>query len=564
MSVTPKLKFAIMCQSDHLRRWQYEAIEQLVATGLAEPVLVIRPTDIAATKPYASGIRGALQRDFPFRLYNHLCVKYRQPALQTVDASNLLDGLERMVVSPIKQGKYRESFATEDLEKIRQHAPDFILRFAFNILQGEILTLPKYGLWSFHHGDEQHYRGTPPGFWEVFEGNPVTGVILQRLTEKLDGGIILQKGYFGTQTSYGGNVNHIHRQASFFAAKTVQEILQGRQLPEQPVPTNAPIYKTPGPLALINYFGKRFIRLTKKLRDRCFYIELWNIGVSQATVEQVIEQGDLGTIDWLERDVPARKYTDYLADPFGYMKENELQVIAEDYSYRTAKGTLSHLSYQSGWKESSAKPYHEEKEHLSYPCMVKINGQEYCIPEIAEAKEIRLYRFNPEKPLEFERAILPGTAAVDATYLHHENLHWIFFSRRGAGIYTHLEAYYAEAIEGEWKPHALNPLICDVRGGRMGGNFIHHKDKLYRPGQDCSVSYGSALNLYEVQELSPTHYKETLINRLEPDASSRYHDGLHTLNRVGDYWLVDGKYQQFCLFALWYQLRLKLAARKRR
>ena len=38
----------------------------------------------------------------------------------------------------------------------------------------------------------------PPGFWEIHNGDPVTGVILQRLTETLDGGVVLHAGWFKT------------------------------------------------------------------------------------------------------------------------------------------------------------------------------------------------------------------------------------------------------------------------------------------------------------------------------------------------------------------------------
>ena len=46
--------------------------------------------------------------------------------------------------------------------------------------------------------DLEHYRGMPPGFWEVYRGDPVSGVTLQRLTDRLDGGVVLRRGWFKT------------------------------------------------------------------------------------------------------------------------------------------------------------------------------------------------------------------------------------------------------------------------------------------------------------------------------------------------------------------------------
>src|SRR6266567_2602478 len=68
-----------------------------------------------------------------------------------------------------------------------------------NILAGEILTAARYGVWSYHHGDNDFYRGGPPHFWELCERAPLSGVILQVLTEELDGGVVLCKSLFATQ-----------------------------------------------------------------------------------------------------------------------------------------------------------------------------------------------------------------------------------------------------------------------------------------------------------------------------------------------------------------------------
>ena len=59
------------------------------------------------------------------------------------------------------------------------------------ILKGEILKLTKFGVISFHHGDNRFYRGGPSGFWEVFNNELSSGFIIQRLNDELDGGMVL-------------------------------------------------------------------------------------------------------------------------------------------------------------------------------------------------------------------------------------------------------------------------------------------------------------------------------------------------------------------------------------
>jgi len=63
-----------------------------------------------------------------------------------------------------------------------------ILVRGFGILKEPILSSTKYGVLSYHHGDIQKYRGMPPGFWELYNGEKEMGVTVQILSEKLDGG----------------------------------------------------------------------------------------------------------------------------------------------------------------------------------------------------------------------------------------------------------------------------------------------------------------------------------------------------------------------------------------
>jgi methionyl-tRNA formyltransferase len=80
-----------------------------------------------------------------------------------------------------------------------------IYRGGSGILRGDILTLCKYGIISFHHGNNDINRGGPPGFWEVYNKEPSTGFIIQKLKNELDGGDVLFKGEIMTSSIYSIN-----------------------------------------------------------------------------------------------------------------------------------------------------------------------------------------------------------------------------------------------------------------------------------------------------------------------------------------------------------------------
>ena len=97
-----------------------------------------------------------------------------QDAFVTRDLRRLLAGVPVQHVAPSHK-RYSDYFGADDVAKLRALDVDVFLRFGFRILRGDILHVARYGVWSFHHGDNRVNRGGPAGFWEVHENWPATG-----------------------------------------------------------------------------------------------------------------------------------------------------------------------------------------------------------------------------------------------------------------------------------------------------------------------------------------------------------------------------------------------------
>jgi hypothetical protein len=95
-------------------------------------------------------------------------------------------------------GNYSVQLTEETLCLLQLLELDAILNLDDLILRGPLLHLCPHGVWSFHHGDPQKFRGAPPGFWEMYSGSPTTGAVLQRLEHRLDNGVIIRKGEIPT------------------------------------------------------------------------------------------------------------------------------------------------------------------------------------------------------------------------------------------------------------------------------------------------------------------------------------------------------------------------------
>ena len=56
-------------------------------------------------------------------------------------------------------------FDNKSISRVKGLKLDLILRFSSKILRGKILNVSKNGIISFHHGDNDYFRGGPAGFW---------------------------------------------------------------------------------------------------------------------------------------------------------------------------------------------------------------------------------------------------------------------------------------------------------------------------------------------------------------------------------------------------------------
>jgi len=125
--------------------------------------------------------------------------------------------IKKIYIKHLKSNNNKNFYYNKkDILKIKNLKLDIIIRGGSGILKGEILKSSKYGIISFHHGDNKIYRGGPPGFWEVFYENSCTGFIIQQLTEQLDEGNVIYSGHFKTKTSYVFNQITLFERSNFF------------------------------------------------------------------------------------------------------------------------------------------------------------------------------------------------------------------------------------------------------------------------------------------------------------------------------------------------------------
>jgi hypothetical protein len=551
-----KLRFGIFCNSYLLKKWQLKTIEYLLGSGEAELVLLVINANVFQKESLLKKINLWFGRHFIYKLYQRFF--YHADSIKEIDLSQKFRNIPSIDCTVKMKGKYSEYFSDEDISAIREFKLDFMLRFGFNIIRGEILEVAKFGVWSFHHDDETKYRGGPPGFWEIYNNDPINGSILQKLTDKLDSGIVLKKGYFKTVNhSYAANVDMLNYSCTAWSGQICNDIKNGvaDYFSNSPSASEAPVYKAPSNWEMLKLSGNLFVNKLKFHYNELFRSEQWNIGIINFPLASLINKEiSNDEIIWM----PKQKSSLFRADCFAFAEGNDVNILFESYDYKKRKAVINKITYteNNGFSEETTliqKPY-----HMSYPFIFSNKNEYYCIPESYNNIKVDLYKFDKNEGLIFYKTILENTDAVDSSVIYFNDEWWLFCTKNSDESNTNLYIYYADALDGNYLPHVANPVKTDVRSSRPAGNFFIENDILYRPAQDCSKTYGGRIAINKIIKLSTTEFAEETIGFINPVKNSLYNKGLHTISSIGNYTVIDAKRYTFVWSAFRFQLLRKV------
>lgn len=230
----------------------------------------------------------------------------------------------------------------------------------------------------------------------------------------------------------------------------------------------------------------------------------------------------------------------YYADPFLFQQDGALHLFVEELPFATGRGIISHSVLGPDGHFTPPRPVLERPYHLSYPQVFAHGGEVWMLPETSASGAIELYRAAPF-PSRFElHARLVEGSYHDATLFEHGGRFWIAAGSvcAGSATWDSVSLFHAERLTGPWIAHPLNPVVVDARCARPAGALYRHDGALWRPSQDCSGGYGSALSLARVDLLSPEAFSETHVATYRLDGTRR-RGGPHTINFAGDVEVID-------------------------
>ena len=428
-------------------------------------------------------------------------------------------------------------YSSEDIKKIKERNLDLIIRLESGILKGEIIKSSRKGIISFHHGDNKFYRGLPPGFWEVYNNDPTTGFIIQKLNEKLDDGEIIFKGNIITKPYYILNQQFVYKQSIKYFNKILINYLKDDNFKFFIGETDkSKIFKEPNLKELFLYVRKTYFFIFKKILMRSLgYKEIWNICFKREKFKKE------NLKDYKIINNPQNRF---FADPFVVSVQNTIYIFVEDYDLLKKKGQISCIQIMDN-KEKFIGQVLNEDFHLSFPYIFKFKENFFMCPETKEKNEIRIYKCDrfPDQWSYF-KTLIKNINAVDTVIFEKNNIWWMLTNtdKNNLEFSSELSIYYSinGPLTENWVTHKKNPIIVDANKARNAGLIFDGKNH-FRLNQKIGFNnYGTGFEINIIDEINDRDYKETLCEIVSPKLLKGY-KGTHHLSSIDTFSVIDVK-----------------------
>lgn len=541
------LRVGLLMDSLTLPAWAYDVVAAVQQSSYARIQLIVLNDSFA---PRTRSVFSKVVNNWNallYLVYSKLDGRLFATAPDAFEARSAADLLRDTPVLRVKpqELRYSDWFADDDVERIRSQRLDVLVRFGFRILRGRILQAARYGVWSYHHGDNTVNRGGPPGFWEVLEGHAVTGSILQRLSDELDNGTVLCRSFSATDPlSVRRNQNNCYWKSVSFLPRELRRLhaLGGAEFFRRVDARNDlgfyshRLYVAPRNRPFLTSFGKHLVRYgTRRLTKALFGdqgILLFDL------------RNELSSSLWrFKRIVPSRDR--FWADPHVVYRNGRYYIFVAEYLHQRGKGHIAVMEMDDTGSYSAPQPVLTRPYHLSYPFVFEWQGDYYMIPETSTNNSVEVYRC-VEFPTrwKFCGTLIENVTAANAT-LHCDGQKWWLFAnvreRPGASLRDELFLFSADTpLTKHWTAHPENPVVSDIRRSRPAGRLFEHRGQLYRPSQDSSRGVGYAVKINRVVTLNESEYREEEVSSLEPLWANDLR-GVQTLSHAHRLTVVDAR-----------------------
>lgn len=252
----------------------------------------------------------------------------------------------------------------------------------------------------------------------------------------------------------------------------------------------------------------------------------------------------------------------WVADPFPIEYEGELYIFGELLFYKKAKGTIGYTKLTGSgfttWKEVIEEPY-----HLSFPNLMKIDGELYMCPESIESKQLYLYKCIVFPDIWEKDVVLCDNCEYSDTIYYKDSWNNYGFTCLWKGIEDHKLGIFKINDKNQCTLSDGNIRMEQFWTSRPAGQIFYSPslERKIMVSQVCKPQYGCGL-AFKKFNLSWPDYTEEVIEQVFPKEIccdvKRDWIGMHTYNISENYAVIDFVYMGFSPVELFYRGYRKL------
>jgi hypothetical protein len=525
------IKIGLMIDSDENPLWVNLMIEEILKLNFIEISLIL----IDNSK---KEIKKKLNYKIKEKILYNLYLKYEEKRFTpkvNINSNNQIKKLKNISELELFPILKNSCFHLSDVEinEIKKYNLDLIIRLGSNKISGEILTITKFGIWSYYSKNNNTNKIKFDSFWKILENKTLTNVNLY-----LDGNTnnqIISKSIIPTDSLYiirnditknWKKIELIINQLYRIHKLNKIEIIENEKEELTKIPNNFQIIQF-----MINHWRKYF-KIRRKFRNK---IEQWGI----------LFDFKHHMFDSIEKSNKIYAPDDrYYADPFVIKKNDDYFVFIEEVIYEEQKGHISYFKINKSGNYNLPKKILENKYHMSYPFIFEFEKNYYMIPETSENRSIDLYKCKkfPDQ-WEFKKTIIKNINAVDSTLLRKDNKWWLFTSIQfmESSPNDSLSIFYSDNLFGDkWMPLPKNPVISNAKKSRSAGRIFKLNGEYYRPAQDCTDGYGKGIIFNKIITLNESEYYEETVESIYSKYDNSI-EGVHTFDQSEEFRILDFK-----------------------
>ena len=504
-SDTAHLKASLIVDSKYISKWEYEAIIYATSRSNVKIDSVLFCTNSTSHRRY-----------FKYFLYFVLnFFAMRNKWTKRTEWNGLISDRTQVKMFNAETNGSWQSIPTEILQWLEASQPDVILKFGMNLLKDPQKLPSKFGVLSYHHGDPTKYRGRPAGFYELLFKESEVGVIVQRLSNSLDGGEVISSGSFKIyRYSYKRSLENAYGAGRYLLHKALNN-LDSAQSPER----LGRIYKLPSNLQVVVFSLNILASKLTWIIGVLFFRKMWSISTTNKSISDVMTDSDLSHNSTPLHTPMAFAFA---ADPF-FLKDGS--IICEVVEKGSNIGKLAIAS--NGKFDIIDSPYLDKTKHSSFPFFSNIEGLNILMPEMARHGQQCIYEFdaNNEIARSFPLIGIERETLIDPVITIQNGTIWLFAGKIGSDLDC-LFLWSAKSMFEPFVEHRLNPIVCSPRFARNAGAIFNYEGHLYRPAQNCTDNYGDGVSIMKIETISQSTYVESLAKSIKFANSF----GPHTIN----------------------------------